>query len=113
MARVPAAAPALLPVKDVVFPLLYGLGRQQARDLAAPRVLVIPLTHCVEHVTLDLDVLIAESRVVEGAEDVVYDLVGGDVGVLPREQHAPRSVSKRFTSERHSMTLTERRIGGS
>lgn len=37
----------------------------------------------LEHLTLDLDVVIAKSRVVESAENVVYYFVNGDARVLP------------------------------
>lgn len=54
----------------------------------APRVVVGPLADGVEHFLLDLNVLVADSGVVEGAEDVVDDFVDGDAGVFPGVEHA-------------------------
>ena len=55
----------------------------------AAGILVYPEAHSLEHVLLDLNVIVTRSRVVEGAEDVVDDLVDGDAGVLPRIQDSP------------------------
>lgn len=52
------------------------------------RVLVGPLPHGLKHVLLDLDVLVADGWVVEGAEDVVDDFVHWYACVLPGIQHA-------------------------
>lgn len=113
VARVPAAAPALLPMKDVVLLLLDGLGRQQMSDFVTARVLIIPCAHRVEHVALDLDVLIAKRGVVEGAKDVVHDLVNGDVGVLPSKEHTPSSISTSISFGGNDTALTGRHIEGS
>lgn len=52
------------------------------------RVLVGPLPHGLKHVLLDLDVLVADGWVMEGAEDVVDDFVHWYACVLPGIQHA-------------------------
>lgn len=50
--------------------------------------LVGPHADGFEHVSMDFDVFIAKSWVVEGADDVVDDFVDGDVGVFPGEEDA-------------------------
>jgi hypothetical protein len=69
--------------EDVVLVVLDGLGREELVELVAVRGLLRPLAHRLEHVALDLDVLVAGRRVVEGTENVVDDFVDGDAGVLP------------------------------
>jgi molybdopterin biosynthesis enzyme len=65
-----------------------ALGRQEGVDLVAPRIVVGPLAHGVEHVFVDLDVLVTDGGVVEGAEDVVDDFVDGNAGIFPSVEDA-------------------------
>lgn len=59
----------------VVLSVLNGFRAQRGVEVVAPRVLVGPLPHGVEHVLLNLDVLVADGWVVKGAEHVVDDFV--------------------------------------
>jgi len=48
-------------------------------DLVAARMLVGPALHSAEHVPLDLDLVVPESRVVKYSQDVVHDFIDGDI----------------------------------
>lgn len=52
-------------------------------DLVTARMLVRPLTHRIEHVTLNLNTLVSESWVVESMQDVTHNLVNGNAGIIP------------------------------
>ena len=69
--------------EDVVLVVADRLGREQLAEAVAVRRLLRPLAHRLEHVAVDLDALVACRRVVERAQHVVDDLVGGDARVLP------------------------------
>jgi hypothetical protein len=66
------------------------LRREKMGKLVATRVLISPIFHGLEHISLDLDVVVASSRVVECAEDIVNDLVDGYTSVLPGIQNSSR-----------------------
>lgn len=83
-----ALSSATLLVEDVVLAVLHRLGRQDALKLVAAGVLLSPLADRLEHVTLNLNALVANGGVVERTKDVVYDLVDGDVGVVPSKQNS-------------------------
>jgi hypothetical protein len=74
---------AVFGVEDMVLVVLDGLRREEMSKLMAARVLVSPLLHRVEHVTLNLNAIAAGSGVVECAENVIHDFVNGNRGVLP------------------------------
>lgn len=57
-------------------------------EVAAVRVLVDPFLDGVEHVAVDLEVLVAHGGVVEDVEDVVDYFVDGDAGVFPGVEDA-------------------------
>lgn len=82
----PAAARALM--QDVVLMVADGLGGEQMVEVVAVGRLLCPLADGVEHLLVDLDALVAQSGVVECAEDVVDDFVDGDVGVFPGVEDA-------------------------
>jgi len=67
----------------MVLALLNGLGGQDVVELIALGVLIGPLLHGPKHIPLDLDLIAAEGGVMEGAKNVVDDLLNGDVGVFP------------------------------
>jgi hypothetical protein len=87
------AAVALDLIKNVVLMILDRVGGEKVSKLVAAGVLVSPLLDSLEHVTLDLDMIIASSGVVERTEDVVNDLVNRDAGVFPSIEDATRIVS--------------------
>lgn len=78
-----AAAGLATPRENVVLAVLDGLGAEHAVKLVAAGVLIGPDAHGLEHVLLDLDAVVARGRVVEGAQDIVDDLVDGYAGVFP------------------------------
>lgn len=54
----------------------------------AAGVLVGPFADGIEHVLLNLDAVVADGWVVEGAQHVIDDLVDGDAGVFPSVEDA-------------------------
>ncbi len=76
--------------QDVVAVFLDGLGGEQVVELLGVLCFSRPATNGLEHFALDLDVVVADGRVVEGAEDVVDDFVDGHAGVFPGVDDAAR-----------------------
>lgn len=72
----------------VVSACLYGGGAEDVVQAVALGVLVDPFLDGVEHVAVDLEVLVARGGVVEDVEDVVDYLVDGDAGVFPGVEDA-------------------------
>lgn len=68
-------------------------------ELVAVRCLLSPLADCVEHLALDLDTLIADGGVVEGAENVVDNFVNRDTRVLPGVDDAAEICVRKSSSE--------------
>jgi hypothetical protein len=52
------------------------------------RLLVYPFAYCIEHVAVDFDRFVAQSGVVEGAQDVGHYFVHGNAWVLPGVDYA-------------------------
>jgi hypothetical protein len=68
----------------MISPGFDGMAVQDLRNVVARGwVFIDPFLDCGEHVALDLDVVGAESRVVESTDDVVGYFVDGDGGVFP------------------------------
>lgn len=61
------AARFLVRPDDVVLACFDGLGREEVVELVPLGALVGPLPHGLEHVLLNLDTLVANGRMVEGA----------------------------------------------
>lgn len=59
----------------------------------AAGVLVSPLLDSLEHVTLDLDMIVPSSRVVESTQDIVDDFVDRYASVFPSIEDTTRMVS--------------------
>ena len=78
--------------------------------LVPPWVLVRPLLHRAEHVSLDLYVLVTKSRMMKGTEKVIDNLIYGDLDVFPCVQYAPRAVSAYAFKKRRPGPLTGRHI---
>lgn len=83
MATHRSAATTARLVENVVLALLDGFRTENAIEFVTTGVLVSPGADSLEHVTLDLDVVVAQGGVVENAQDIVHDLIDGDVGVVP------------------------------
>lgn len=75
----------------VVMSRFYRLGRKNVIKVFAA-VVVRPVLDYLKHVVVDFAVRVAESRVVEDADDVAEDLVDGDVGMVPGVDDAGRDV---------------------
>lgn len=71
----------------MVLVILNRLGTKEMSKLMAARVLISPLLDSRKHVALDLDVIVACSRMVESTDNVVDDLVDGNIGILPSIEH--------------------------
>lgn len=69
--------------EDVVLVVLDGVRREEVVEAVAVGRLLRPLADRLEHLALNLDGLVARGWVVEGAQDIVDDLVDGDRGVFP------------------------------
>jgi hypothetical protein len=76
-------------VEDMVLMLLNRLGRKEVGKLMASRMFICPLLHRPEHVTLDLNVLVAGGRMVECPKHIIADLIDGNTGVLPGIENTP------------------------
>lgn len=79
-------------VEDVVLARLDGFRGEDAFEFVATRVLIGPHSYCLEHVTLNFDIFAAQGWVVEGPDDVVDDLIYGDIGVFPGKDDATEVV---------------------
>lgn len=75
-------------VQNVILVILDRFGRKKMSKLMTAGVLVSPLLDGREHVALNLDAVTASSRVVKGVENIIGDLVDGDIGVLPGIEYA-------------------------
>lgn len=75
-------------VEDVVFATLDRIRREHMVQFMAARVLLCPHTNSLEHVTLNVNALVAESWMVECAKNIVYHLVDGDIGIIPCKQNS-------------------------
>lgn len=80
-------------VENVVLVVPDRLRREKMGKLVATRVLISPLLHCPKHVSLNFDMVVASSRMMECAKDIVNNLVYRNTGVLPGIKDTARSVS--------------------
>lgn len=76
-------------VKDMVLMVLNSLGRKEVGKFVASRMFICPLLHCPEHVTLDLNVVVTGSGMVECTKHIVADLINRNTGVLPSIENTP------------------------
>jgi hypothetical protein len=76
-------------LEDVVLTIAHRLRGQELVNGVAG--FLGPRPNGGEHVALDLDLLVAQGGVVEGAENVVNKFVYGDTRVLPGVDHAADS----------------------
>lgn len=67
----------------MILTLLDRLGTQDAIEVTATGMLIRPLLDCVEHVAMDLNVLVAESGVMEGTDNIVDNFIYGYTRILP------------------------------
>lgn len=84
-------------VKDMVLMILNRLGTKEVGKLVASRMFIRPLLHCPEHVTLDLNVLVAGGGMVECTKHIVGNLIDGNTGVLPGIENTP--VTSQYTAQ--------------
>jgi hypothetical protein len=70
--------------QDVVLTVLDTCRTKEMVYIVATRIFINPFTDGVEHVTLDLDALVTQCRMVEGAQYVSTELVNGHTSVFPR-----------------------------
>lgn len=89
VAAVTVACTLVLLRQDMVLSILDRLRREDLIQLMSLRVLVRPHPHSLVHVSLNLDVLIPHSRVVECLQHIVGYFVHRNVRVVPREEHTP------------------------
>lgn len=78
----------LLVVESVVFALFNGLRRQNLVEFAAARMLIGPRLDGVEHIPLNLNMLVTKGGVVECPQHVVDNFFDGHTGVLPCVENA-------------------------
>lgn len=68
----------------------------------AARVLICPLLHGLEHIALNLNLIVACRRMMEGTEDVVNDLVDRDTSVFPCKENTRNCVLENSGSDTSS-----------
>jgi hypothetical protein len=67
----------------------YGLRGEDGVEIMSVGLLVDPRTDCGEHVAVDFEMFITESRVVEGAEDIGHYFFDWYTGVFPCIENPP------------------------
>lgn len=67
----------------MVFAILDRCATENVVDIKPVTLLVSPLLHRLEHVTLNLNAIVSDRGVVKCAEDVVDYLVHGDICMFP------------------------------
>lgn len=77
----------LIRADHVVFAILDRFAAQYAVELIPVPMLVSPLSHCLEHITLNLNVIVSDGRVVKCAEDVIDDFVDRNICMFPCVQN--------------------------
>jgi hypothetical protein len=80
-------------VENVVLVIPDGVRGEEMGQFVAARVLICPLLHGFEHIALNLNMIVARRRVMEGTEDVVNDLVDRHTSVFPCKENTTRFVS--------------------
>lgn len=70
-------------LQDVILTLLDRLGGEDGLELVALWVFVCPLLDCREHVSMELYVVVAKARMVEGSQDIISNFVDRDSRILP------------------------------
>ena len=91
----PRSRTVLLLVEDVVVTLLDRLGAQDVIEPVTTRMFIRPLLDGVEHVSVDLEIVVTQSRVMESTNHVVDDLIYRYTGILPSVQDATTQGSAR------------------
>jgi hypothetical protein len=91
--------------EDMVLAVFDRLRRKKTLQLITARVLVGPVLHRLEHFPLDLDVVVAQGRVVESAENIIHYFVHGDIRILESIQDSRHSVLQDSRSD-----ATSRRV---
>ncbi|KAI6763073.1 hypothetical protein HG530_009053 [Fusarium avenaceum] len=74
----------------------------------AARVLICPLLHGLEHIALNLNLIVACRRMMEGTEDVVNDLVDRDTSVFPCKENTTRGQETEDKSSKGLANLLEK-----
>lgn len=91
-AGVAVVAGLLVRADNVVLAGFNALRREKTVNLVSAWVAVGPFADGLKHVLLDLDVLVADCWVVEGAEHVVDHFVDRDAGIFPGVEYAAGDV---------------------
>lgn len=73
----------LIRTDHVVFAVLDRFTPQKVIKLIPTLVLIGPLSHGLEHIALDLNVIVSDGGVMERAEDVVNNFIDRNTCVLP------------------------------
>lgn len=79
-----AASRLLVRANHMVFAILDRLTTKNGVELVPLAMLVSPLSDCLEHVTLNLNVIVSDGGVVKRAEDIVDNLIDRNICVFPR-----------------------------
>lgn len=78
----------LIWANDLILSVLDRLASKNIVEFMTARVLVRPLPDGFEHGSLDLDTLVTDCWMVEGAEDIVDNFVDGHTGMFPGIEYA-------------------------
>lgn len=71
----------------MIFAILDRFTTKKSVEFISVAMLVSPLADCIEHVTLNLNVVVSDGGMVERAEDIVGYLIDRNIRVLPRVQY--------------------------
>lgn len=84
---------------------LDRLGRQDAVKLVAARVCISPHSNSLEHVAVNFNALVSQSGMVQGAKNVIYNLVDRYVGIVPSKENAAELVNIEFAVQTRGLNL--------
>lgn len=82
------ASGLLVWANDMVLAVLDRFATENGVELIPVTMLVSPLPHRLEHVTLNLNVIVSDRWVVERTKDVIDDFVHGNIWMFPCVKHA-------------------------
>jgi hypothetical protein len=89
-------------VENVVLVILDRVRGEKMGQFVAARVLICPLLHSLEHIALNLHMIIARRRVMEGTEDVINNLIDRDTSVFPCKENTRNCVLENSGSDTSS-----------
>lgn len=81
----------------VIATCFYRGGREDVIEIVSIWLLFDPLSDSSKHVSVNFEVLVAESGMVEDVKNVLHDFINWDAGVLPGIENTSVKVRIRFS----------------